>query len=97
MEAALNGPAGGMVGGILGAAMGETAAQTDARIQEVKKTAKDLTGLVRKKAKEVPVPAAEANGSSEANGKRKAEVLADGDVDGDEAKKTKVQDATEAQ
>ncbi|KAF6833958.1 histone H1-binding protein [Colletotrichum plurivorum] len=42
------------MGGILGAALGESAEQTQARVEEAKKTATDLTGLVRKKNKEEP-------------------------------------------
>lgn len=65
------------MGGILGAALGESAVQTEARIEEAKKTATDLTGLVRKKGKPA-APAADstpaANESSPSNGtKRKAE------------------------
>ncbi|VTO82245.1 unnamed protein product [Fusarium graminearum] len=77
------------IGGILGAAIGESAAETKARVEEAKKTANDLSGLVRKKNKEetateaAPGPAPEA----EANGKRKAEEPAE-DA---EAKKTKVE------
>ncbi|KAG6003370.1 hypothetical protein E4U21_002086 [Claviceps maximensis] len=37
------------IGGILGAALGESAADAQARVEEAKKTATDLTGLVRKK------------------------------------------------
>ncbi|CAN8106008.1 unnamed protein product [Discula destructiva] len=77
------------LGGILGAALsGEPAAQTEARIEEAKKTATDLTGLVRKKGKPAPAtaPAAAAAAAAEAeasNGKRKAEddiVMADGEA-----------------
>ncbi|KPA43293.1 hat1-interacting factor 1 [Fusarium langsethiae] len=77
------------IGGILGAAIGESADETKARVEEAKKTATDLGGLVRKKNKEetateaAPEPAPEA----EANGKRKAEEPAE-DA---EAKKTKVE------
>ncbi|KAK1962940.1 histone H1-binding protein [Colletotrichum sublineola] len=92
------------VGGILGAALGESAAQTQARVEEAKKTATDLTGLVRKKNKDEPKsadkPAEEAKATEvsangeEANGiKRKAEDPAEGD---ESAKKTKVEEATEA-
>lgn len=65
------------MGGLFGAAGGESAAQTEARIEEAKKTANDLTGLVRKKkAKDEPqqaAPAEAANNGKETNGKRKAE------------------------
>lgn len=68
MQAALGGES---LGGILGGLMGEAPAQTEARIEEAKKTATDLTGLVRKKGKSTP---AAAPASAEAsNGKRKAE------------------------
>jgi HAT1-interacting factor 1 len=82
------------MGGILGAALGESTAQTEARIEEAKKTANDLTGLVRKKAKEESKPAAaQTNGHSlNGNGKRKAEE----DPVEEESKKTKVEDAPEA-
>lgn len=60
------------MGGILGAALGESNAETEARIQEAKKTATDLSGLVRKKEKKA-TPAAVANG------KRKAEEGAAGE------------------
>ena len=74
------------MGGILGAALGESAAETEARIEEAKKTAKDLSGLVRKKVKDEPK--AEANG----NGKRKAEEPAVAE----EPKKARIEDAAEA-
>ena len=79
----------------MGAALGESAAQTEARIEEAKKTATDLTGLVRKKAKEEPKPAAEeakTNGH-ETNGKRKAEDPAEEVA---ETKKARVDEAQEA-
>lgn len=78
----------GALGGILGTAIGESAAETKARVDEAKKTATDLTGLVRKKAKDAPAPAAstEATASMETNGKRKAEEP----VEEDSAKKAKV-------
>ncbi|KAF7556097.1 hypothetical protein G7046_g6387 [Stylonectria norvegica] len=69
-------------GGILGAALGESAAEKEARVEEAKKTATDLTGLVRKKNKDAtPVEA-------ETNGKRKAEDATE-EVD---AKKAKVEE-----
>lgn len=96
VEAAV-GLAGNAMGGILGQALGESAEQTEARITEAKKTAKDLSGLVRKKPvkdeKAAATEAAATNGS-ETNGKRKAED----DLAGDESdgKKAKVEDAVEA-
>ncbi|KAK7744489.1 hypothetical protein SLS53_003373 [Cytospora paraplurivora] len=70
------------MGGILGAALGESSAQTEARIEEAKKTATDLTGLVRKKDKK-PAPAA----GSSSNGKRKAEDDATSEEGGKKARK----------
>ncbi|KAG8406886.1 hypothetical protein J3459_006636 [Metarhizium acridum] len=67
----LGGPQANALGGLFGAALGESAAETQARVEEAKKTATDLTGLVRKKKakeEEKPEPAAPAT-----NGKRKAE------------------------
>ncbi|KAK1980749.1 hypothetical protein LZ30DRAFT_722318 [Colletotrichum cereale] len=92
------------VGGILGAALGESAAQTQARVEEAKKTATDLTGLVRKKNKDEPKsadkPAEEAKATEvpangeESNGtKRKAEDSAEAD---ESAKKAKVEEAASA-
>ncbi|KAK8920247.1 NASP-related protein sim3 [Metarhizium anisopliae] len=66
----LGGPQANALGGLFGAALGESAADTQARVEEAKKTATDLTGLVRKKKakeEEKPEPAAPAT-----NGKRKA-------------------------
>ena len=40
------------VSGLLGAALGEASAEAMARVEEAKKNAKDLTGLVRKKVKD---------------------------------------------
>lgn len=102
MNAALNGPAAAADGagiplnGVLGATEGETPAETKARIEEAKKTATDLTGLVRRKKEkgETIAAAAEAMGAAPANtnGKRKAE-----DVDAGEesdTKKAKVEETT---
>jgi HAT1-interacting factor 1 len=76
------------VGGILGTQLGETPAEATARIEEAKKGATDLTGLVkRRKAK--PTDAATPEPANGTNGKRKAE---DGVEDSDHAKKTKVDD-----
>ncbi|KAI1764178.1 hypothetical protein GGR53DRAFT_494685 [Hypoxylon sp. FL1150] len=69
--------------GVLGAALGESAPEKQARLEEAKKGAKDVSGLVRKKAKEEPKPEAE-----QTNGKRKAEDAAPGE---DNAKKAKVE------
>ncbi|PMD25245.1 hypothetical protein NA56DRAFT_677059 [Hyaloscypha hepaticicola] len=88
---ALYGPAGALdvnpTGGILGATLGESPAEAAARIEEAKKTANDLTGLIRrKKAKPdaaTPEPTASTNGTS---GKRKAEDV----VEENDSKKVKV-------
>ncbi|KAK1770832.1 putative histone h1-binding protein [Phialemonium atrogriseum] len=103
VNAALYGAAGNAMGGILGAALGESAAQTESRIEEAKKTATDLTGLVRKKAKdEQPKPktdeAEKANGhgtNGSGVGKRKAEEPVEGTPEA-ESKKAKVEEAVEA-
>jgi HAT1-interacting factor 1 len=87
------------MGGILGAALGESPAQAQARIEEAKKSAKDLTGLIRRKAKvvEIDTPESSRNGTpgpqeKATNGKRKA-----GDFDDEinESKKAKVEDAVD--
>ncbi|KAI0137818.1 hypothetical protein F4776DRAFT_85262 [Hypoxylon sp. NC0597] len=76
--------------GVLGAALGESAAEKEARLEEAKKNAKDVSGLVRKKAKDEPKQEAkETNG----NGKRPAEEAAPGD---DEAKKAKVEEPAQS-
>ncbi|KAH8671205.1 hypothetical protein BX600DRAFT_434329 [Xylariales sp. PMI_506] len=74
--------------GILGAALGESPAAAQARIQEAKKNATDLSSLVRKKEKK-----AEVASSPETNGKRKAEDAVEGDA---ETKKTKVDESAPA-
>jgi HAT1-interacting factor 1 len=79
------------MGGILGATLGESPAEAQARIEEAKKTAKDLTGLVRRKAKGPETAEGSANGT---NGKRKAEDLEEEEVEG--SKKARVEDAAEA-
>lgn len=77
------------MGGILGAALGESAVETEARIEEAKKTATDLTGLVRKKGKSAAAaPATESNGA----GKRKAEEQEEGEA----TKKARTDDQGEA-
>ncbi|RBQ66544.1 hypothetical protein FVER14953_21314 [Fusarium verticillioides] len=80
----------GPIGGILGAALGESAAETKARVDEAKKTATDLSGLVRKKNKDEPAaeePEAARAPEAETNGKRKAEEPAEDP----ETKKAKVE------
>jgi hypothetical protein len=91
---ALYGPTGALdvnpTGGILGATLGESPTEAAARIEEAKKTATDLTGLIRrKKAKPdaaTPEPTASTNGT---NGKRKAED----DAEESDSKKAKVDEA----
>jgi HAT1-interacting factor 1 len=73
--------------GILGANLGESPAEAQARIEEAKKGATDLTGLVRRKR----APKTEA-AEAASNGKRKAED----DTDGAETKKAKVEDVPDA-
>lgn len=78
------------VRGVLGAALGESGADKEAKLEEAKKSAKDVTGLVRKKAKEEPISDTK---TKETNGKRKAEDEAPGEED---IKKAKVEESTEA-
>ncbi|PHH51908.1 NASP-related protein sim3 [Ceratocystis fimbriata CBS 114723] len=67
------------LGGVLGAAMGASAAETQARIEEAKKTARDVSGLVRKKGKpevettSAPAVSAPATEAPVVGSKRKAE------------------------
>ncbi|KAI1466099.1 uncharacterized protein F4812DRAFT_96993 [Daldinia caldariorum] len=84
--------------GVLGSALGESAANKEARLEEAKKSAKDVSGLVRKKAKDDhPKPETEAETEQkqqqqpkeETNGKRKAEDAAPGE---EETKKAKVEE-----
>ncbi|ORY59499.1 uncharacterized protein BCR38DRAFT_350804 [Pseudomassariella vexata] len=74
--------------GILGAALGESAAEKEARVEEAKQKAKDLSGLVRKKEKKLDSEL-DAAPSTETNGKRKAEEPAKSD---EQSKKTKVEE-----
>ena len=84
------------LGGILGSTLGEPPAEVAARIEEAKKTANDLTGLVRLKKKLATDSAAEpnttSNGANGANRKRKAED----DPEDSDSKKAKVEDALDA-
>lgn len=75
--------------GLLGQALGESSFSQASRVEEAKKNAKDLSGLVRKRAKEEPKPEPEL---VERNGKRKAEEPADKQQE--EAKKAKVEEPT---
>ncbi|OBT74430.1 hypothetical protein VF21_06583 [Pseudogymnoascus sp. 05NY08] len=79
ISAALNGPPGSGSSGLIGSMLGETAAQTAQRVEEAKKGATDLSGMVRKKEKK------EVNG----NGKRSAEEAGEGNGEG--GKKPKVE------
>ncbi|KAI1477422.1 hypothetical protein F4774DRAFT_196241 [Daldinia eschscholtzii] len=75
--------------GVLGSALGESAANKEARLEEAKKSAKDVSGLVRKKAKDDTKPETEQPKET-TNGKRKAEDdIAPSD---EEAKKAKVEE-----
>ena len=88
---ALYGPAGALdvnpTSGILGATLGESPTEAAARIEEAKKTATDLTGLIRRKKPRpdaaTPEPTVNTNGT---NGKRKAEE----DAEESDSKKVKV-------
>ncbi|KAG6249018.1 hypothetical protein E4U23_002521 [Claviceps purpurea] len=84
------------LGSILGGTLGESAADTQARVEEAKKTATDLTGLVRKKkpaATEEPSEstAAATDASPSTSGKRKAEE--DASVTAESPKKSKVDES----
>ena len=105
MNAALYGAGGNALGGLLGAAAGESPALAESRIEQAKKTATDLSGLVRKKAKEEPKgSAAGATSDSHTNGheanggtKRKAgDDESANEAAGIESKKAKVEDTSEA-
>ncbi|KAF7870348.1 hypothetical protein EAF04_004094 [Stromatinia cepivora] len=80
-------PQSNAMSGILGNILGESASDTAARVEEAKKTATDLTGLVRHKKKEtkdLPIPA---------GSKRKAEAAPEVESetsDGGKEKKAKV-------
>lgn len=87
MQAALGGEA---IGGLLGGLIGQPAEKAEARIEEAKKTATDLTGLVRKKTKPAPAAAAPEAAAEPSNGKRKAE---DDVVMDDATKKPRTEEA----
>ncbi|KAI0395435.1 hypothetical protein F5Y17DRAFT_423610 [Xylariaceae sp. FL0594] len=74
--------------GLLGKAIGENPFDQPARVEEAKKNARDLSGLVRKKVKQQ-----EPQEDASAAAKRKAEDTADGE---EEAKKAKVETETSA-
>jgi HAT1-interacting factor 1 len=87
---------GNAAAGILGTALGESPADAAARVEEAKKNATDLTGLVRHKKKPIDSSAAtgftpeQSSSTNGTNGKRKAE-----DEGHSEAKKAKVEEAAE--
>jgi len=91
VNAAVYGAAQNALGGLFGAPAGS--AETEARIEEAKKTATDLSGLVRKKKAAKDEPAAAA--AAETNGKRKAEEPAEAAAETDH-KKAKVEGGVEA-
>lgn len=72
--------------GVLGAAEGETPSETTARIEEAKKGATDLTGLVKRK---------KIDGDKASSGKRKADDDAEDETKSGEAKKAKVEEVAE--
>ena len=86
------------MGGILRAALGESPGEAQKRIEEAKKNATDLTGLVRRKAKatettESSETAADGTNGTVTSGKRKAEDLEQ--EGGEGSKKAKVEDAVD--
>ncbi|KAK0386721.1 hypothetical protein NLU13_6556 [Sarocladium strictum] len=84
------------LGGILGATLGESAAETKARVEEAKKTANDLSGLVRKKkAAPAETAAPEAAAPATSNGKRKADDD-DEELENGATKKAKTEAEAEA-
>lgn len=91
LKATLEAATGSAMQGILGSVLGESAADTQARVEEAKKTATDLSGLVRKKKKDEPEPsAAGANGQGSNGTKRKAD---DELAEDESSKKAKVEEA----
>ena len=86
------------MGGILGPAVGESPAEAQARIEEAKKNATDLTGLIRRKGKATETADTSGDDPTEStgtatNGKRKAEDLEPEEAGG--SKKAKVEDAVD--
>lgn len=86
----------GSLSGILGAAAGATSAEKQAAIEEAKKTATDLTSLVRKKQKDEAKPkeAEASNGAKGANGESNGKRKAEDDAEPEELKKAKLEEAT---
>ncbi|PSR85925.1 hypothetical protein BD289DRAFT_249075 [Coniella lustricola] len=91
MQSALGGLA--PAGGILGAAKGESAGETEARIEEAKKAATDLTGLVRKKGKTASAPSA-GDASVVAGGSTKRKAEEELSIEEDASKKVRTEEAT---
>ena len=94
IEAATTGPAGvpdgsNPLSGILGSLLGESPAEQQTRLEEAKKGATDLTGLVRRKKPAEAATAAET--SVNGGGKRKVEFAEEVEEVGT-AKKTRVED-----
>ena len=90
LNAAVNDPAGAGLGGLLGALSGGATGGSSADVAEAKKGATDLTGLVRKKAKDAAPASAASPATSESNGtKRKAEEPAAGSDDDTKKVRTK--------
>lgn len=78
--------------GILASALGESPAEMQARVEEAKKNANDLTNLVRKKkVAKTEEPDVSTNGMN-GSGKRK---LDDDEVAEADSKKAKVEEATD--
>lgn len=79
------------MGGILGATLGEAPADAAARLEEAKKTATDVSGLIRKKAK--PTLSETPASTNSTNGKRKLEEET---TESDSNKKTKANGSKQA-
>jgi len=93
---ALYGPNGNdPMSGILGTSLGESPADAAARLEEAKKNANDLTGLVRHNKKHATDDSATATPEpiAKTNGKRKAED----DAEDSDAKKAKVENVAVAE
>jgi HAT1-interacting factor 1 len=93
LKSALGMSGGNSMGGILETTIGETPAEAAARVEEAKKGANDLTGLVRKKDKRDTNDSGTPEVTVNANGKRKAGE--DPDEDSETSKKAKVEDVAE--
>jgi hypothetical protein len=78
-----------VMGGVLGAALGETPSEATARIEEAKKGANDLTGLIKRK--KATAEESTGTGTSNSNGKRKADSS---EADNNEGKKVKFEESS---